>query len=160
MDTDVNSTNCTPFPHYIDYPHRQSASIPIAQCITAHGFLNPNIPECFISDSKEAFKKGDIVVLGQGSGRKVVMEGIIEVGRCFILYEVQELGLIPMDCVRITQFVAPLKSHPSVLLHLLAYILMAFFPCFFQSSAIFGALDRASGRGEVQSQFSDLSSAV
>ena len=131
LDTDVNSTNHTPFPHYIDYPPHQSASIPIAQCITAHGFLSPNILGCFILDSREAFKKGDIVVLGQGSGRKVVMEGIIEVRRCFILYEVQELGLIPMDCVRVTQFVAPLKLHLSVLLCLLAYILMAFFPCFF-----------------------------
>ena len=81
-------------------------------------------------------------------------------GRYFILYEVQELGLIPMDCVQITQLVAPLKLHLSVLFNLLAYILMAFFLCFFQSSAIFGALDRASGRGEVQSQFSELSSVV
>ena len=35
LDTDVNSTNRTPFPHYIDYPPHQSASIPIAQRITA-----------------------------------------------------------------------------------------------------------------------------
>jgi hypothetical protein len=65
------------------------------------------------------------------------MEGITEVGRYFILYEVKDVGSIPICHVRTTQLVAPLKSHPSVLLCFLALILMAFFPCFFQSSAVF-----------------------
>ena len=84
-----------------------------------------------MSDNKEAFLKGDIVALGQDTHRKVVMEGIIEVGRHFILYEVKEVGSIPMGGVWITQLVAPLNSHPSVLLRFLLLLLMAFFPCFF-----------------------------
>jgi hypothetical protein len=72
------------------------------------------------------------------------MEGIREVGRHFILYEVKEVGLVPMGCVQINQLVAPLNLHLSLLLHFLALILMAFFPCFFQSSAVFGELDRVS----------------
>ena len=63
--------------------------------------------------------KGDIVVLGQDAGGKVMMEEIIEVGKYFILYKVKEVGLIPMGGVRITQLVAPLKSHPSVFLRFL-----------------------------------------
>jgi hypothetical protein len=157
LDTNVNSTNSTPFVHYINYPPHQSASIPIAQHLTAHGYFSPKIPGCFISDNKEVFLKGDIVLLGQGTSRKVVMEGIIEVGRYFILYEVKEVGSIPMDGVQITQLVAPLNSHLSVLLRFLLLILMVFFPCFFCSSAVFEKLDRVSGRDEVQSQFSDSS---
>ena len=41
-----------------------------------------------MSDHKEGFLKGDIVVLGQDTGWKVVMEEIIEVGKHFILYKV------------------------------------------------------------------------
>jgi hypothetical protein len=88
------------------------------------------------------------------------MEEIIEVGRHFILYKVKEVGSIPMGGVQVTQLVAPLHSHPSVLLHFLLLIIMAFFPCFFQSSAVFGKLGRASGEGEVQSRFSYSSSMV
>ena len=80
-----------------------------------------------------------------------MMEEIIEVGKHFILYKVKEVGLIPMGGVRITQLVAPLKSHLSVFLRFLLPIVMVFFRCFFQSSAIFGKLDRVSGRDEVQS---------
>ena len=93
---------------------------------------------------------GDVVVLGQDTGRKVVMEEIIEVGKHFILYKVKEVGLIPMGGVQITQLVAPLNLHPSVL-RFLYFIIMAFFPCFFQSSAVFGKIDRASEGDEVQS---------
>ena len=78
----------------------------------------------------EAFLKGDIVVLGQDTCWKVVMERIIEVGRHFILYEVKEVRLIPMGGVWITQLVTPLNSHPSVLLWFLLFILTVFFPCF------------------------------
>ena len=135
LDTNVNLTNITPFVHYVGYPPRQSASIPIARCLTSHGYLSPSIPGCVISNNKETFLKGNIVVLGLDTCWKVVMEGIIEVGRHFILYEVKEVGSIPMGGVWITQLVTPLNSHPSVLLHFLLLIIMAFFPCFFWSSA-------------------------
>jgi hypothetical protein len=78
-----------------------------------------------------AYQKGDIVALGPDTHQKVVMEGIMEVGRYFILYEVKEVGSFPIGHVQTTQLVAPLNSHPSVILHFLALILMAFFPCFF-----------------------------
>ena len=119
------------FIHYVGYPPRQSASIPVARHFSMHGYFSPNIPGCFVSDHKEGFLKGDIVVLGQNTGQKVVMEEIIEVGKHFILYKVKEVGLIPMGGVRITQLVAPLKLHLSVFLHFLLLIIMVFFPCFF-----------------------------
>ena len=159
LDTNVNSTNHTPF-CYVDYPPCWSASIPIAMHLSAHGYFSPSIPRCFILDHKEEFLKGDIVVLGQDTCQKVVMEEIIEVGKHFILYKVKEVQLIPKGDVQITQLVAPLNSHPSVFLHFLLLIIMAFFPCFFQSSAVFMKIDRASGGDEIQSQFSDSSSMV
>ena len=96
-----------------------------------HGYFSPNIPGCFVSDCKEGFLKGDVVVLGQDTGQKVVMEEIIEVGKHFILYKVKEVWLIPMGGVGITQLDAPLNLHLSVLLCFLLLIIMAFFPCFF-----------------------------
>jgi hypothetical protein len=89
-------------------------------------------------DDNVAYQKGDIVALGPDACQKVVMEGIMEVGRYFILYEVKEVGSFPIGHVRNTQLVAPLNSHSSVLLRFLALILMALFPCLFRSSAIFG----------------------
>jgi hypothetical protein len=76
LDTDINSPNCIPFPHYIDYPPCQSASIPIARHLTTHGYFSPNIPECFISDDNVAYQKGNIVALGSDARRKVVMRGL------------------------------------------------------------------------------------
>jgi hypothetical protein len=156
LDTDINSSNRVPFPHYVDYPPHQSASIPITRHLTAHGYFSPNIPGCFISDDKVAYQKGDIVALGPDAHWKVVMEGVMEVGRYFILYEVKEVGLLPIGHVRTTQLVAPLNSHSSVLLCFLALILMAFFPCFFQSLATFGKPGEVSKEeGPSQSRFSD-----
>ena len=154
FDINVNLTNITPFVHYISYPPHQS-SIPNAWHLTSHGYLSSNIPGCFILNNKEAFLKGGMVVLELDIYQKVVMEEIIEVGRHFILYVVKEVGSIPMGGVWITQLVAPLNSHLSVFFHFLLLILMAFFPCFFWSSAIFEKIDRVSGRDEVQSWFSD-----
>jgi hypothetical protein len=57
-------------------------------------------------------------------------------------YEVQEVGMIPVGCIQTTQLMVPLNSHPFVLLHFLVIILVAFFPCFFQSFAVFGKLGR------------------
>jgi hypothetical protein len=131
LDTDINSPNCVPFPYYGDYPPRPSASIPITQCLTAHGFFSPKIPGCFVSDDKVAYLKGNIVALGPDAHWKVVMEGVMEVGRYFILYEVKEVGSILIGHVQTTQLVASLNSHLSVLLGFLALILMAFSPCFF-----------------------------
>jgi hypothetical protein len=62
LDTDVNSTNPTTFIHYVSYPPRQSASIPVARCFSTHGYFSPNIPGCFVSNRKEGFLKDDIVV--------------------------------------------------------------------------------------------------
>jgi hypothetical protein len=155
----INSSNCMPFTHYVDYPPRQSASIPITRRLTAHGYFSPNIPECFISDDNVAYQKGDIVALGPDAHRKVVMEGIMEVGRHFILYEVKEVGSFPIGHVRTTQLVAPLNSHSSVLLHFLALILMALFPCFFRSSAVFGKPGEVSkDEGPARSRISDSTS--
>jgi hypothetical protein len=161
LNTDINSPNCIPFTHYVDSPPCQSTSIPITRCLfqslgasqlpyLAHQSpvhdgcsqkmfresniiisTSLNIPGCFISDDKVAYQKGDIVALGPDAHRNVVMEGIMEVGRYFILYEVKEVGLFPIGHVWTTQLVAPLNSHLSVLLRFLALILMAFFPCFF-----------------------------
>jgi hypothetical protein len=71
------------------------------------------------------------VALGPDAHWKVVMEGVMEVGRYFILYEVKEVRLFPIGHVCTTQLITPLNSHPSVLLRFLVLILMAFFPCFF-----------------------------
>jgi hypothetical protein len=159
LDTDINSPNRIPFHHYIDYPPRQSASILIAQHLTAHGYFSPNIPECFILDDNVAYQKGDIVALGSDARWKVVMEGVMEVGRYFILYEVKEVGSFPIGHIWTTQLVAPLNSHLSVLLRFLALILMALFPCFFQSSAIFGEPGEVSKEeGSSRSRFSDSTS--
>jgi hypothetical protein len=159
LDTDINSPNHIPFPHYIDYPPPQSTSIPIAQHLTTHGHFSLNIPGCFISEDKVAYQKGNILALGPDVHQKVVMEGVMEVGRYIILYEAKELGLIPVGHVRTTQLVAPLKSHPSVLLRFLGLILMAFFPCFFWSSAIFGKLGEVSREeSPSRSWFSDSTS--
>jgi hypothetical protein len=87
------------------------------------------------------------------------MEGVMEVGRYFILYEVKEAGSFPIGHIRTTQLVTPLNSHLSVLLHFLALILMAFFPCFFQSSVVFrepGEVLREESPS--QSRFSDSTS--
>jgi hypothetical protein len=156
LDTDINLPNHIPFPHYIDYPPCQSASIPIAQRLTTHDHFSLNIPECFISDDNVAYQKGDIVALGPDAHQKVVMEGVMEVGKYFILYEVKEVGSFPIGHIQTTQLVAPLNSHLSVLLCLLALILMALFPCFFQSSAIFGKPGEVSKEeGFSQNWFSD-----
>jgi hypothetical protein len=91
-------------------------------------------------DDEVAYLKGDIVALGPDAHQKVVVEGVMEVERYFILYEVQEVGSIPTGCVQTTQLVTLLNSHLSVLLCFPVLILMAFFPCFFQSSAVFRKL--------------------
>jgi hypothetical protein len=106
--------------------------------------VDPPLFQSLILDDKVAYQKGDIVALGSDARRKVVMDRIMEVGRYFILYEVKEVGSFPIHHVRTTQLVAPLNSHSSVLLHLLALILMAFFPWFFRSSAVFGKPDEVS----------------
>jgi hypothetical protein len=91
--------------------------------LTAHGHFSPNIPGCFISEDMVAYRKGNIVALGSDVHQKVVMEGVMEVGRYFIVYEVMEVGSIPIGHVWTTQLVTPLKLHLSVLLPMLLPIL-------------------------------------
>jgi hypothetical protein len=68
------------------------------------------------------------------------MEGVKEVGRYFLLFEIWEVGTIPIGWVQTTQLVVPLISHPLAFLHFLVVIIMVIFPCFFQSSTVFGKL--------------------
>jgi hypothetical protein len=148
-----------PFPHYINYPPHQSASILITWRLTTQGFFSLNIPGCFISDDEVAYLKGNIVALGPDTHQKVVIEGVMEVGRYFILYEVQEVGSIPIGCVQTIQLVTPLNLHLSVLLSFLALMLIAFFPCFFCSSAIFWKLGKVlKEEGPSRSWFSNSTS--
>jgi hypothetical protein len=110
-------------------------------------------------NDKVAYQKGNIVALGPDTHQKVVMEGVMEVGRYFILYEVKEVGSFSIGHIWTTQLVAPLNSHLSVLLRFLALILMAFFPCFFWSSAVFGEPGEVSREeGSSQSRFSNSTS--
>jgi hypothetical protein len=39
LDMDINSPNCIPFTHYVDYPPRQSAFIPITRRLTTMAIL-------------------------------------------------------------------------------------------------------------------------
>jgi hypothetical protein len=66
-------------------PH-QSASISITQHLTAHGFFSLNIPGCPVLDDTEAYLKGNTVALRSDAHWKVVIEGVMEVGRHFIIY--------------------------------------------------------------------------
>jgi hypothetical protein len=116
LDTDINSPNCVPFPHYINYPPRQSCFHSDRSAPHHTWPFQLEHSWMLLSDDKVAYQKGDIVALGSDAHQKVVMEGFMEVGRYFILYEVQEVGSIPIGHVRTTQLVAPLNLHPSVLL--------------------------------------------
>jgi hypothetical protein len=93
-----------------------------------------------VSEDEKLCLKGDIVVLGVDGPWEAVVEGIKEVERYFLLFEIWEVGTIPIDCVQTTQLVVPLISHPSAFLHSLAVIILAIFQCFFQSSTVFRKL--------------------
>jgi hypothetical protein len=84
-----------------------------------------------MSEDKKLYLKGDIVALGVDGPWEAVVEGVKEVGRHFLLFEIQEVGTIPIGCLQTTQLVVPLISHPLAFLHSLAVIIMAIFPCFF-----------------------------
>jgi hypothetical protein len=156
LETNINSSSCIPFLHCIDYPPQQSASISIPCHFIAHGFFSPNIPGCFMSEDKKLYLKGDIVALGVDGPQEAVVEGVKEVGRYFLMFEIQEVGTIPIGCIQTTQLVVPLISHPLTFLHSLVVIVMAIFPCFFQYSTVFGKLGEVSKKEDkLQSQFSD-----
>jgi predicted membrane protein len=74
---------------------------------------------------------GDIVVLGVDGLWEAAVEGVKEVGRHFLMFEIWEVGTILIGCVQTTQLVVPLISHPSAFLSFLAVIIMVIFPCFF-----------------------------
>jgi hypothetical protein len=125
----------------------------------AHGSFSPNIPGCFMLEDKKPFLKGDIVVLGVDGPREAMVEGVKEVGRHFLLFEIWEVGTIPIGCVQTTQLVVPLISHSSAFLHSLAVIIMAIFPCFFQSSTVFRKLGEVLKKEDkLQSGFSNPAS--
>jgi hypothetical protein len=131
FESDINTSSCIPFLHYINYPPQQSASILIPYHFIAHGFFGPNIPGCFVSEDKKLYLNGDIVVLGVDGPWEAVVEGLKEVGRYFLLFEIQEVGTIPIGCVQTTQLVVPLILHPLAFLHFLVVIIIVVFPCFF-----------------------------
>ena len=52
------------------------------------------------------YSKSDVVALAVESPWKTVIEGVKNLGRPFILYEI---GMIPIGCVQTTQLVVTLK---------------------------------------------------
>jgi hypothetical protein len=60
-----------------------------------------------------------MVVLGVNHPKEAAAERVKEEGRYFLMYEIQEVGMILIDSTQTTQPVIPLNSHPSI------------FPCFF-----------------------------
>jgi hypothetical protein len=88
-----------------------------------------------------------------------VVDGVKEVGRYFLMFEIREVGTFPIGCVQTTQLVVPLISHLLAFLFSLAVIIMAIFPCFFQSSMVFGKLSEVSKKEDkLPSQFSNSAS--
>jgi hypothetical protein len=107
------------------------------------------------------YKRGDVVALGLDGPREAVVEGVKEVGRYFLLYEIREVGRIPNGGIVTTQLVIPLNSHPSLFLRILAVIFMALIPWLFRSSAVFGKLGGGSKmEGKLGRSFGDLVSKV
>jgi hypothetical protein len=82
-------------------------------------------------EDEKLYSKGDLVALGVDGPQEAVVEGIKEVGRYFLLFEIWEVGTIPIGCIQTTQLDVPLISHPSAFLHFSAVIIMVIFPCFF-----------------------------
>ena len=100
LETNVNLSSCLPFLHYINYPPQQSASILMPHGFIAHGFFSPNISGCFVSKDEKLYSKGDLVALGVDGPWEAVVEGVEEVGRHFLLFEIEEVGTIPIGCVQ------------------------------------------------------------
>jgi hypothetical protein len=84
-----------------------------------------------VSDDKWMYVRGDMVVLGISGLKEAGAEEVKEVGRYFLMYEIQQVGMIPIDSTQTTQLVIPLNSHPSIFLFILTIICMAILPCFF-----------------------------
>jgi hypothetical protein len=99
LETNINSSSHIPFLYYIDYPPQQSSSIPIPCHFIAHGCFSPNIPGCFVLEDKKLYLKGDIVVFGVDGPWEAVVDGVKEVGRYFLMFEIREVGTIPIGCV-------------------------------------------------------------
>jgi hypothetical protein len=109
-----------------------------------------------VSEDNKLYSKGDIVTLEVDGPWEAVVEGFKEVGRYFLLFEIQEVGIIPIGCMQTTQLVVPLILHPSAFLCLMAVIIMVIFPCIFQSSMVFGKLGEVSKKEDtLPSQFSN-----
>jgi hypothetical protein len=102
------------------------------------------------------YLKNDVVAIGVDGSWEAVVKRVKEVGRYFLLYEIWEVGIIPIGCVQTTQLVVTLISHPLAFLCFLAVIIMVIFPCFFQSSTVFWKLSEVLKKEDkLQSCFSD-----
>ena len=129
VETDINrpSRELT-FPHYIDCPPNQSAKIPLPCYIPVFGYFSRNIPGCFVTKS-EGFSKGDIVRLGGSEMREAVVEGVGQLGRDFISYDIREVGCLPFESPLTTQLIAPLSSCCPFYLQLLILVYVTLFSC-------------------------------
>jgi hypothetical protein len=65
-----------------------------------------------VLEDKKLLLKGDIVALGVDGPWEAVVEGVKEVVRYILLFEIWEVGTIPIGCVQTTQLVVPLILHP------------------------------------------------
>jgi hypothetical protein len=143
LETDINrpSQNIS-FPHYIDCPPNQSATIPLPRRVTALGYFSLRVPQCFVLNIGEGLNIGDIVGLGSAGPRQAVIERVEEVGRYFVRYAIREVGSIPLESDMTTQLVAPLSSLQPFPLRFLAIIYVTLFAYFLRSSAVFGETPR------------------
>ena len=138
VETDINrpSQELT-FPHYIDCPPNQSAKIPFPRYIPVFEYFSRNIPGCFVMKS-EGFSKGDVVRLGGSKMWEAVVEGVGQLGRDFISYDIREVGCLPFESQLTTQLIAPLLSCHPFYLQLLIMVYITLFSCLIQSLAVFG----------------------
>jgi hypothetical protein len=113
-----------------------------------------------MSEDAKLHSKGDLVTLRVDGPQEAVVEGVKE-GRYFLLFEIWEVGTIPIGCIQTNQLIVPLISHPLAFLRFLVVIIMVIFPCFFQSSTVFWKLSEVLKKEDkLQSQFSDPASMI
>ena len=98
------------FPVYADYPPKQSAMIPIPNCVKVPGYFSPGIPGCFVMHFCGGCKKTDIVKLRDVRLQQVVVEGVEECGRDFVQYVIHEVRPVPLESNMTTQQVTPLSN--------------------------------------------------
>ena len=85
FETDINKPpHSLSFPVYANCPPKQSATVPIPNCVKAPGYFSPDIPGCFVTHFCGGFRKTDVVKLGDVGLWQVVVEGVEEFGRDFV----------------------------------------------------------------------------